>query len=721
MLSRLRLGDLLLPVAVVSVVGMMILPLPIVVLDLLLMCNLVFALSLIVASVYLIEPERFTALPTVLLLSTLFRLGLNISTTRQLLAYGEAPEIVATFGEFVVQGNLVVGAVIFAIITLVQFMVIAKGAERVAEVAARFTLDAMPGKQMSIDADVRAGVISLNEARERRKDLHRESKLYGALDGAMKFVKGDAIAGLIITVINISAGLLIGVYQLGMSFSEAAHRYTIFTVGDGLVSQIPALLVAVAAGICVTRVADKEGQFVSREMISQLSREPRAVTTTAAIVGGLALVPGLPIIPFLTLAAGMLLLSRKRQRADQAADRRRAETEFKPIVYSSLVMRLSRTATVQLQQEGRLPIYLRTLKSEMFNRWGVVIPDIQFDVDGDMQECSVSFYLKGVKCGHVVWSNPSEGSSVDGKHSNSISGFSERIIKLYSQFVEKRLAELVDDTHTRILFEVHQPVAEDLINSVVPSCLSVTALTTLLRQLINEQVSIRELRSILQGIAEFHLSYDEGAVVGGASAASVTARGVKGGRGEVVPHERRGAEMLSAVRITLARAISHGLVESQGFIEIQGIIERYGAKVNAAGSKTDRAYDLVSGSGSWPLSAWIVEPRVDALIAKVQLSSAPLDPQIGEALISRVSEIGKSIEGPLVLLASKYARPVVSQLLHDCGVSLRVVAYEELVPEVQLTVLGAVGIVSEESKLEQPTKLQSSHSEKVVHLEKKAA
>ena len=242
-----QLRDLLLPLILLLVVGMMIFPLPVLLLDFLLVCNITLSLSLLLGSVYLLEPERFTSLPTVLLLATLFRLGLNISTTRQVLGEGTAPDVVAAFGRVVISGNLVVGIVIFLIVALVQFLVIAKGAERVAEVAARFTLDAMPGKQMAIDADIRAGILSLSEARDRRKDLQRGSRLYGALDGAMKFVKGDAIAGLIITGINMVGGFFVGIVQRGLDVFTAAHRYTIFTICDGLVSQLPALLTAVAA------------------------------------------------------------------------------------------------------------------------------------------------------------------------------------------------------------------------------------------------------------------------------------------------------------------------------------------------------------------------------------------------------------------------------------------------------------------------------------------
>ena len=254
----------------------MLLPVPPAVMDFLLVGNLILALVLFLSTLYIPDTLRLSALPTMLLLATLYRLALNISTTRNILSAGDGGRVVEAFGGIVIQGNLVVGVVIFLIITLVQFIVIAKGSERVAEVSARFTLDALPGKQMSIDADVRAGVIDVSTARVKRQDLQTESRFYGALDGAMKFVKGDAIAGIIITVINIVGGLAIGIISEGLPLPLAVTKYTTLTIGDGLVAQIPALLNSLAAGIVVTRVARGDDASLAGELLSQLGQVKRA-------------------------------------------------------------------------------------------------------------------------------------------------------------------------------------------------------------------------------------------------------------------------------------------------------------------------------------------------------------------------------------------------------------------------------------------------------------
>ncbi|HQE24147.1 MAG TPA: flagellar biosynthesis protein FlhA, partial [Syntrophomonadaceae bacterium] len=250
-------SDILVAVLVVSIVMMMIIPMPTWLLDILLTFNISFALVILMVSMFNVEPLEFSVFPSLLLIMTMFRLALNISSTRLILLNAQAGEVIATFGSFVVGGNTVVGFIIFLILVIIQFIVITRGAERVSEVAARFTLDAMPGKQMAIDADLNAGLINEDEARERRKNIQREADFYGAMDGASKFVKGDAIAGIIIVIINIIGGLIIGMVQRGMSASEAVEIYTILTVGDGLVTQIPALLISTATGIVVTRSASQ--------------------------------------------------------------------------------------------------------------------------------------------------------------------------------------------------------------------------------------------------------------------------------------------------------------------------------------------------------------------------------------------------------------------------------------------------------------------------------
>ena len=316
--------DLLLATLLMAVIFMMILPMPTVVVDVLIATNMTLSVLLLMVAIYLRSPLGFTAFPAVLLITTLFRLALSINTTRLILLQADAGKIVETFGNFVVAGNLIVGLVIFLIITIVQFVVITKGSERVAEVSARFSLDAMPGKQMSIDGDMRSGNIDMEEAKRRRSAVERESQLYGAMDGAMKFVKGDAIAGLIIIFVNILGGISIGTLQRGLEASEALRVYSILTIGDGLVSQIPALLIAITAGIIVTRVSAEEDQAnLGKDIGDQIVGEPKALLVAAVILVGFAFIPGFPTVIFLIIAAvvgvGGLVMTRLRSSREAAS------------------------------------------------------------------------------------------------------------------------------------------------------------------------------------------------------------------------------------------------------------------------------------------------------------------------------------------------------------------------------------------------------------------
>jgi len=298
-----RRGDLVIATLVLVAIAMMIIPLPTVLVDALIAGNIAASALVLLVAFYIAEPVELSALPSVILIATLFRLAITITTARLILLQADAGEIINAFGNFVIGGNVAVGLVIFLIITVAQFVVITKGAERVAEVAARFSLDALPGKQMSIDSDLRGGEIDQAEARLQRRRLSQESHLYGAMDGAMKFVRGDAIAGLVVIVVNLIGGLAIGTMQHGMSLSEAAETYPLLTVGDGLVAQIPALLVSVAAGTVVTRVASSERRDLGAEIAGQLMKQPRALTLGAVIMLALAIVPGFPAPAFLVLGA----------------------------------------------------------------------------------------------------------------------------------------------------------------------------------------------------------------------------------------------------------------------------------------------------------------------------------------------------------------------------------------------------------------------------------
>jgi len=308
-----KYSDILIALVIIMVVAMLVIPVPSGLVDVLLALNLTISVGIVLVSIYNTEPLQFSVFPTLLLITTLFRLALNVSSTRIILTGAEAPQVITAFGEFVVSGNAVVGFVVFLILIVIQFVVITRGAERVSEVAARFTLDAMPGKQMAIDADLNAGLITDVEARTRRRTIESEADFYGAMDGASKFVKGDAIAGMIINVINLLGGIAVGVLMLGLDATTALQRFALLTVGDGLVSQIPALLISTATGIVVTRAAT-DGNL-GQDLAAQLVRQPRVLYLTGATIGALGLVPGMPGAPFLSLGAVVLFLAWQLQRA----------------------------------------------------------------------------------------------------------------------------------------------------------------------------------------------------------------------------------------------------------------------------------------------------------------------------------------------------------------------------------------------------------------------
>src|SRR5687768_14047890 len=303
-----RNAEVGLAVAVVFIIALLVLPLPAFLLDLFLATSIAISLVILLVALYTANPLEFSSFPAVLLIFTLFRLALNVSSTRLILSEGHAGAVIEAFGEFVIGGNYAVGVILFLILVGINFIVITKGAGRVAEVAARFTLDAMPGKQMAIDADLNAGLIDEAEARKRREEISRQADFYGAMDGSSKFVKGDAIAALLITAINILGGIFIGVVQKGMEFGQAATTYTVLTVGEGLVSQIPALIISTAAGLMVTNAGG--GTRMGSMLATQLGAQPKAMWIASAVLGSFALIPGLPKLPFVVLSIGLAMLAR---------------------------------------------------------------------------------------------------------------------------------------------------------------------------------------------------------------------------------------------------------------------------------------------------------------------------------------------------------------------------------------------------------------------------
>lgn len=384
-------SDSILVLGVVLIVVMMVIPLPPRFLDLLLTLNFGLALLLLMLTMNVREPLELAVFPALLLVATLYRLALNVSSTRLILLEGYAGQIIQAFGNFVVGGNYVVGFVVFLILVIIQFIVITKGAERVAEVAARFTLDAMPGKQMSIDADLNSGLIDEEEARRRRRDVEREADFYGAMDGASKFVKGDAIASVVITIVNVLGGFAVGVGQKGLPFDQALQQYTLLTVGDGLVTQIPALLISTATGLIVTRAASEAsmGQDVGKQVLSQ----PRVLYMASAVLLFFALVPGLPPLPFAVLsalcAASAWLLSRRIAQEDEARAEREREAELAEIKRPESVSALLQVDKVELEigysliplvdvdQGGDLLDRITTIRRQLAMELGLVVPAIR--------------------------------------------------------------------------------------------------------------------------------------------------------------------------------------------------------------------------------------------------------------------------------------------------------------------------------------------------------
>ena len=379
-------GEVMMASSVVFILLVMIIPLPTFVLDMLLATNITMSLAVLLTAFYANRPLEFAIFPGLLLMTTLFRLSLNVASTRLILSQADAGALIEAFGQIVVAGNYVVGGIIFLVLVIINFVVITKGSGRIAEVGARFTLDALPGKQMAIDADLNAGLIDENQARKRREDVSREADFYGAMDGASKFVRGDAIAGLIITGINIVGGLIVGMAQLGMPFSEAAGTFTLLSIGDGLFSQLPALLISTAAGLIVSR-ASSEGNL-AQDVKGQMFKKPSPMLITGSFLVAMGIVPGLPILPFWLLGGGMLLLGRKRIQAmgEEAKESVRLEaarvapettetpTDLLLVDPLELEIGYGLISIVDPGQEGDLLERVKMLRQQLALELGIVIP-----------------------------------------------------------------------------------------------------------------------------------------------------------------------------------------------------------------------------------------------------------------------------------------------------------------------------------------------------------
>ena len=503
-----RYSDLLLVAGIVSIVALMVLPLPIWVIDLLVAVNIASGLVLLLLAVYITGPLEFSVFPSVLLMTTLFRLSLSIATTRMILLHADGGHIIATFGKLVAGGNLVVGLVVFLIITVVQFIVIAKGAERVAEVAARFTLDAMPGKQLSIDSDLRSGLIDKDEARRRRRALEMESKLHGSLDGAMKFVKGDAIAGIVIIVINLLGGLAIGVLMKDMDLAGAMHTYSILTIGEGMVAQIPALLGAMAAGLIVTRTTDEEhDRHLGDAVRKQLSAKPRVQLMAGVICLLMALVPGFPGAIFTglgmaSLAAGIWMVPAWREWIIN-----RTQPSLRTLVKAAPQTRAQVTATALLPARPAVPLLLRVPGSLLADQQALVLTRALEDVLEDFQ-LGLGLSLPRISVHGLA---PGEGQATGwqllayevplAQGALPPTHVATTLAAAVREALRRNAGLFLGIQETTNLLTRASGEVPDVVKEVLRA-LPMQRVADVLRRLVAEGVSIRNLRDILEALAE---------------------------------------------------------------------------------------------------------------------------------------------------------------------------------------------------------------------------
>jgi type III secretion protein V len=678
--SLARYGDIVLAALVVGIVAMMIVPLPTFLLDVLITTNISISVILLLVCIYVSNALHIAALPSILLITTLFRLGLNVSSTRLILLQADAGEVIRSFGTFVVAGNLVVGGVIFLILTLIQFIVIAKGGERVAEVAARFTLDAMPGRQMAIDADLRTGAIDLDEARRLRATLQRESQLYGSMDGAMKFVKGDAIAGILIILINIVGGLLNGVLQHGMPLGDATMVYSILTVGDGLVSQIPALLTSTAAGIVVTRVASEDGRaHLGQDIGAQVLAQPKAILLAAILLAVLAIVPGMPTLPFLLLSAaiGALaygLLRRRREATGAKRDAATRDIPAEPPAASPVVLELgvALTPAIDAGHGSRLMDELiPALRDLLHAELGLPLPAVR--LRGEVRALEPHGYrilLADVPMGEaqiapdeiciLATAEELAVAGLPGAVSRMLPGApgpvsrlpaaaAPRVRQLQLQLVDAptRIVlhlgqllrhygfELIGIQEAQLLLDALERTHPSLVHEVVPRLVSLQTLAEVLRRLVEEQISIRDLRQILEALAQWG------------------------------PQEKDPLVLTEHVRRSLRRYISHK---------------------HATEDRTLRAYLLDPA---------IEEAVRDSIRRTERGSYLAIEPDLSRDIVQAVRrqvEAHGADEPTPAVLTTMDLRRHVRRLLEVDFPELAVLAYTELVPELRVEPVARVSV-----------------------------
>jgi flagellar biosynthesis protein FlhA len=541
-------SDVYLAIAVVGVLMLMMIPLPSFLLDILLATNITVSLAVLLISLYILQPLEFSVFPSLLLITTLFRLGLNVASTRLILMHGgegadAAGAVIKAFGQFVVGGNYVVGAVMFLILVIINFVVITKGAGRVAEVAARFTLDAMPGKQMAIDADLSSGLINETEAKNRRLKLGREADFYGSMDGASKFVRGDAIAGILIMLVNIIGGFIIGVWQQGMTLVDALSNYTLLTVGEGLVAQIPAIIISTAAAMIVTRSADEKN--FGHELSGQLFAFPKAFYIASGVMFFLGIIPGLPHFAFFLLSGGTFLLARLAAEQAKVMDEEYAEItapeetveqvgSIRPLDSLELEVGYSLVPLVDASQEGELLERIRSIRKQFAQKMGFVVPPIHIHDNLQLRPNEYAIMIRGAKIGGGELSGQflamdvgmTTGALEGTRTSEPVFGLPSIWIKSQdreraqqqgytvvdnttimathiSEVIKKHAHELIGRQEVQQLLDNLSASFPKVVEELVPGLLNLGTVLRVIKNLLKENVSIRDLRTILETLADY--------------------------------------------------------------------------------------------------------------------------------------------------------------------------------------------------------------------------
>ena len=634
-------SDIFLAIFVSLTVALIVLPIPPFLLDTLIAVSIASSVGLLMMSMYVPSPLALSTFPALLLFTTLFRLALSIASTKQILLHAHAGEIIETFGRLVVGGSIVVGLVVFAVIAVVQFLVIAKGAERVAEVGARFTLDAMPGKQMSIDADLRAGVIDKDEARRRRALLSQESQLHGAMDGAMKFVKNDAIATILIAAINIFAGIAIGVAIKDMTMAEAGSRYTVLTVGDGMVAQIPSLFVSIAAGILITRVSGREqADNLGTQITEQLVAQPPALLATGALLLSMTLVPGFPKIQFLALAlliGGLGYLLAREQRATRTFEQAQLKSAQRDgisvsarmplldngetLIAQPLVLRLAPNLRDGADTE-RLDLSLAVQRQALHRELGVPFPGLRLRFDATLPPSGFAVDVQEVTCasGECPQTTPEQR---------------ERwLVEQVIAAVRRRADAFVGMQEVQSLIRRVDAQLPDLVSElqrVVP----LQRITDVLRRLVQEGVSLRYLREIFESLVSWSAK------------------------------EKDIVQLTEYIRVDLGRLVSHRYIDEHG-----------------------------------KLSAWVLDPDTEQTVRQaVQQgptgSFLALPPEVAKQVQSGLhAALTSKADGPQVLLTSMDVRRYVKRLMASQLPDLVVLSFQELPPDCEIASLGRAGMAA---------------------------